>query len=107
MKVLKVINNNVISCLDDRGIETVVMGRGLGFRAKPGAELKPEDAEKIFRMESPEDTGKLKDLFARLPEELLELSAQVIDYAGQVLDRRLNESIYLTLPDHIHFAITV
>lgn len=105
MKVLKVINNNVVSCLDRRGRETVMMGKGLGFRAKPGMELDPGAAEKIFRMDSPEEASRLTDLFSRLPAELLELCTQIVDYANQILGRRLNQSIYLTLTDHIHFAI--
>lgn len=105
MKVLKVINNNVVSCLDRCGRETVVMGKGLGFRAKPGMELDTRTAEKIFRMDSPEEASRLTDLFSRLPAELLELCTQIVDYANQILGRGLNQSIYLTLTDHIHFAI--
>ena len=105
MKVLKAINNNVVSCLDDNGKELVVMGKGLGFHAKPGNTLSTDAVEKIFRMDSPEEFSRMKRLFASLPPELLELCSRIIDYAGQVLDRRLNESIYLTLTDHIQFAI--
>ena len=105
MRVLKTINNNVVSCLDDQGKELVVMGKGLGFGAKPGDPLNGKLVEKVFRMDSPETITRLKDTFARLPEQLLELCSQVIDYANEVLGRRLNESIYLTLTDHIQFAI--
>ena len=105
MKVLRAINNNVVSCLDDNGKELVVMGKGLGFQAKPGTSLNTKMIEKIFRMDSPENISRLKDTFSRLPENLLELCSRIIDYANQVLGRRLNESIYLTLTDHIQFAI--
>ena len=105
MKVLKAINNNVVSCLDDQGKELVVMGRGLGFRVRPGDPLRGDGIEKIFRMDSPEEVTKLKNLFAQLPPELLELCSGIIDYANQILGRRLNHSVYLTLTDHIQFAI--
>ena len=105
MKVLKAINNNVVSCLDESGKELVVMGKGLGFHAKPGAPLNDALVEKVFRMDSPEEFTRLKRLFSSLPTELLELCSQIIDYAGKILGRRLNESIYLTLTDHIQFAI--
>ena len=39
MKVLKPINNNVVSCVDAAGREVVAMGRGLGYGVKPGAEM--------------------------------------------------------------------
>ena len=105
MKVVKAINNNVVSCLDDQGQELVVMGRGLGFHVRCGDTLRSDGIEKIFRMDSPEEFTKLKNLFAQLPPELLELCSGIIDYANQVLGRRLNHSIYLTLTDHIQFAI--
>ena len=106
MKVLKAINNNVVSCRDDDGTELVVMGRGLGFRVVPGTELNPSGVEKVFRMASPEETNRLKDLFSQLPAELLELCDRIIAYAKSALCRRMNESIYLTLTDHIHFALS-
>ena len=34
MKILKVINNNVVSASDDKGKEIVVMGKGVGFGKK-------------------------------------------------------------------------
>lgn len=105
MRVLKAINNNVISCLDDHGNELVVMGRGLGFQIRSGVPLTEDMAEKIFRMESPEEFRQLKELFAKLPPELLELCSHIVDHAGKMLGRNLCESIYLTLSDHIQFAI--
>ena len=40
MRIEKVINNNVISALDDQGREIVAMGRGIGFQKKSGQEIK-------------------------------------------------------------------
>ena len=47
MRVLKAINNNVVSCVDDSGRELIAMGKGLGFRSRAGDVLRPEDAEKV------------------------------------------------------------
>lgn len=106
MKVSKVINNNVVSCLDETGRELVVMGKGLGFRCRAGDSLDPTSVEKVFRMDTPEETGRLKTLLSKLSPELLELCGGIIDYANQALGHRLNESIYLTLTDHIQFSLT-
>ena len=104
MKILRVINNNVLSCIDEDGQEVVAMGRGLGFHAHPRSMVNLHLVEKIFRMDS-EDMESLKKMFARLPEEHIEISHQVIAYASEVLDRSLCENLYLTLTDHISFAI--
>jgi len=105
VKILRVINNNVVSCMDHDGRELVVMGKGLGFRAKPDDSLNSALVEKVFRMDSAEEVSRLKDLFAKLPPKLLELCNRIIDHAKSTLRHQLNESIYLTLTDHIHFVL--
>lgn len=105
MRVLKAINNNVVSCVDDSGRELIAMGKGLGFRSRAGDILRPEDAEKVFRMESDEEFSRFKDVLSQLPVRLLELCSRIIDHADHVLGRQLSESIYLTLTDHVNFAL--
>ena len=48
MRIERVINNNVISALDDQGREIVAMGRGIGFQKKSGQEIKAAQVEKIL-----------------------------------------------------------
>ena len=52
MKIDKIINNNVISTHDEDGREVVVMGRGVGFKAREGMMVDESKVEKIFRLES-------------------------------------------------------
>lgn len=105
LKILKAINNNVISCADEDGRELVIMGRGLGFHVKPGDAPDPDRIEKVFRMDSPEETRRIQELLSRLSPELLELTGEIVKYTTQVLGKPLNQSIYLSLTDHIQFAI--
>ena len=105
MRILKAINNNVVSAIDENGKEVIVTGKGIGFRAREQGILPTDNIEKIFRMDSKNKIDKLKELFASLPIEHINLAETVISYAKDKLDMHLNESIYLTLPDHISFAI--
>ncbi len=105
MKVLKVINNNVVSAADGDGHEVVVMGRGIGFKVKPGQEIVEERIEKIFRMDSQTDSERLKRLLADIPLENIQISSDIIDYTKKYIDKKLNKNIYITLTDHISFAI--
>lgn len=105
MRIDKVINNNVVSAMDSNGTELVVMGRGIGYRMKPGMEIPDEKVEKVFRLETPDATGRIGSLWERIPLEHLQISTEIIDYAKNVLNRKLNENIYLTLTDHINFSI--
>ncbi len=105
MRLLKSINNNIVTALDNDGIEVIVVGKGIGFRAKEGKELDPSSIQKTYRMENQKDTDRLKDLFSSLPPKYIELTDEIFGYAKRVLNKRLNERAYLTLADHIHFAV--
>lgn len=106
MIIDKVINNNIVSAFDSEGREVVAMGRGLGFGAKPGGKVAAGKVEKIFRIQSGSLAEKFKDLLADMPLEHAALSGDIIAYARDTLNLELNQSIYVTLTDHINFAIT-
>ncbi len=106
MLIEKVINNNIISATDDEGRETVVMGKGLGFGAKPGQPVSADKIEKVFRISSQSLSDQFKELLTHMPLEHVQISSDIISYAKKNLKLKLNQSIYVTLTDHINFAIT-
>ncbi len=105
MRIEKVINNNIVSAFDDTGREIVVMGRGLGFGVRPGQPVNEDKIEKEFRIKSRDTADQLKELLADMPLERAQISADIISYAKSSLNLKLNQSIYVTLTDHINFAI--
>ena len=105
MKIAKIINNNVVSTCDEEGWEIIVMGRGVGFKAKEGNTIDEEKVEKIFRLESQNTMDKFKELLENLPMEHVQISAEIIGYAKEVLNRPINPNVYITLTDHINFAL--
>lgn len=105
MKIDKVINNNIVSVIEEDGKEIIVMGRGIGFRSRPGTEIPNGKIEKVFRMDSQKAVDQFKSLLVNLPIEHIEVSAEIIKYAKSVLNKRLNQNIYITLTDHINFSI--
>ena len=105
MKVQKVINNNIVSSIDDNGVEVVVMGRGLGYKTKEGMDVPESKVEKIFRLDNEDVMDRFKTLLFKLPPEQIQISTEIIQYANQVLNKPLNQNIYITLTDHVNFAI--
>lgn len=106
MRIERVINNNVVSALDEKGKEIVAMGKGIGFQKKPGNELSEQNIEKIFRLESPDVLEGFKELLVNIPLVCIQISDEIISHAKQVLPQQLSQSVYLTLTDHINFALT-
>lgn len=105
MRIEKIINNNIVSSTDENGREVVVMGRGLGFKMKEGMEIPENKVEKIFRLDNEDMLNRFKTLLSKLPPEHLQISTEIINYAKKVLKKPLNQNIYITLTDHINFAI--
>lgn len=105
MVIDKIINNNIVSAFDDTDTEVVVMGRGIGFGAKVGKTIREEKIEKVFRIKSQTLAEQFKELLANMPLEHVRISNDIISYAESELKLRLNQSIYVTLTDHINFAI--
>lgn len=90
MRVVKCINNNVVICADGSGRELVAMGCGIGFSLRAGDLVNERRIEKLFRMENPEETKKLTDLFAKLPPKEIELCSRIVDKATEDLGQQLS-----------------
>lgn len=101
----KIINNNIVSSRDSEGNELIIMGCGLGFGKKAGQELDESKVEKIFKLDDKDSLEHFKRLLKKLPLEYIQVSDQIISYAKAALGEELNENVYLTLTDHISFAI--
>lgn len=104
MKITKIINNNVVSSIDEKGREVVVMGKGLGFQKKSGDDINKSAIEKIFQLPS-DNVSQFETLLEDMPYEHIKIAKDIILYAREKLDRHLNKNIYLTLTDHLSYAI--
>ena len=101
----KVINNNIISAYEKSGAEVIVMGRGIGFKKKQGEMVPADQISKIFRIKSRTLAEQFKELLANMPLERVRISDEIISHAKDHLKLKLNQSIYVTLTDHINLAI--
>lgn len=105
MKVSKVINNNVISVYNSKGEESILTGKGIGFQKKPGDEIAEAQIEKVFRLTTNEKTASLRELLRETPLEVVEIAEYAIEQAKNTYQKVLNDFVYVTLTDHLHFAI--
>lgn len=104
MRIKKIFNNSVVSAINETGEEVVVMGRGLGFEKKAGDILPEARIEKVFVMDK-KSNDKFKQLVKDISYEHLQCSDEIITMAHEVIDKRLSEKIYITLTDHISYAL--
>ncbi len=105
MKVVKILNNNYILVEDSNGNECIVMGRGLRFFNQVGRELKEENIQKIFALK---DAGKVRNwqqMLEGIPEEYGEAIHWAIMLADEAMPGKLKEPVFITLFDHLIFAL--
>ncbi|WP_225743058.1 BglG family transcription antiterminator LicT [Marinilactibacillus sp. Marseille-P9653] len=106
MKIEKVLNNNVVLAFNESNQEMVVMGRGIAFQKHTGDEIEIDKIEKTFIPEGQDVMEHLLSLYRDIDPDILEIATNVIKYAQGILHARLSNHIYLTLPDHLSYAIS-
>ncbi len=101
MKLIKALNNNVALVKDKNGQEAVVMGKGVGFGIKNGCSIPESLIEKHFILNG--DSGKrdFDKLLRRITVDDIELASNIIREGENMLGYRCNDSILLTLSDHL------
>ncbi len=105
MRIKKVINNNILCVIDEKGRESIVTGRGLGFGRKVGQFVEPAAVEKTYRMEDRAGQRRLRELVEQIPLDHLQLTEDLLAQIRAEIRQPLNESLLITLADHISFAI--
>lgn len=105
MKVMKILNNNAAMVVNDSGMESVIMGKGIAHKAKKGDEIEKRDIDKIFILDDQSQMARYSRLFTEIPEEIFSLSGSYIETAKQTLNRRLQDSLYISLADHLNSMI--
>ena len=105
MRIKKIINNNILCAVDEKGNELIVTGRGIGFQRHRGEIIDPATIERTYRMEEKTGQRKLRELVEKIPLEHLTLTETLIEHIKSEIPQKLNESLLITLADHISFAI--
>ena len=102
MVIKQMLNNNVVISENEKGQEVVVMGRGLAFGVKKGDIIPQEKIEKIFIQGKDYNSDHFVKLISEIDLENFEFIEGLINYVKSKLGKKLNNSIYITLTDHIN-----
>ncbi|MBI5975427.1 glucose PTS transporter transcription antiterminator GlcT [Staphylococcus canis] len=103
--IKKVLNNNVLICEHDNA-EVVVIGKGLGFKMKPGMTIdQPETIEKVFVLQNKSDQDHYKMLIEQTDEHILRVVIDSVQLILSYFDLSNKSSFIVSLTDHIIFAL--
>ena len=105
IRIKKVLNSSVVIVEDKSKLEYILIGKGIGFGQKVGNVVAPPEASQMF---IPADDVRIKEfigLVTEIPPEFVEITREIVAYAEEKLATKLNAGIFLTLTDHLHFAV--
>lgn len=105
MIVKKILNNNLLLVENKEGKEHIAMGKGLRFTNKVGEPLNEIDVEKIYILKDENNTKEYLRILENSPSKHIDIIQEAIQLVNQKMDTVLNERIFITLLDHLTYAI--
>ncbi len=104
MKIKKILNHNT-AVVDEDGQEVILIGKGICFGKKVEDGINPAQIEKKFVMSSSELNLNLQKVLISLPLDEVDLVDQMIQNIRLSFTKKLSDSLYVSLCDHIHYAL--
>lgn len=105
MEIKRLLNNNAALTVDQSGAEIIVLGKGIAFQKKQGDTIEEEKVEKIFHLSNAEAFLRFQELVTEIPLSYMEVSDEIITMAKSQLGKKLNDSIYVSLSDHLYNSV--
>lgn len=105
MKIIKVMNNSLVFVNDEENNEIIAMGKGIGFMKKVGDDIDPNKIEKIFTLKDESTKKNYFRVIEDMPSEYIDVTNMIIRHAANELKCELNDNVFISLIDHISFAI--
>lgn len=105
MQITRVLNTNAVLSADSDSNEIVLLGRGIGFKTRPGDNVDETKIEKRFTLNDKKQLSRFRELLEQIPSEYIFVAEQAISFAKRFYNLQLNESIHISLADHLHNAV--
>ena len=105
MIIKKILNNNVVITTNYQMEEIIVMGKGLAYGKQAGDNIDMNKINKTFEVSLKPSQRKMINMLKDIPIEYMEISDQVIQKARRELNNDIDDSLYISLTDHIHTSI--
>lgn len=104
-QIKKAFNNNAVLVNDEKGLEKILIGRGIAFGKKRGDFIVESMIEKTFIVDAPDIKDNFIQLTNDIPVNHLELVTKIINDAEESLNYTFDDMTYIGLADHISYAL--
>lgn len=105
LKIIKVLNHNVVHCFDEnRNKEVMTFGKGIGFQKKQDSYV-DSDYEKIYEIKEYKNALHYSELVSSIDEEITTISEEIISELIIKFGSSYHERLHVSLLDHLNFSI--
>lgn len=102
MKIRRILTNNAIVVSRPGGNDQIVCGKGIAYKKRPGDEIDESLINQTFvLMPDTALSNQLEQLLQDIPLEYVSLSNDIVHMAELSMDTKLNDSLVISLADHI------
>lgn len=105
VKVVKVLNHNVVQAINFLNEEVIVFGKGIGFGVKADDLISSELIEKEYHFNNRKNKDLYTNLVGMCDENLVTLVEQAITDIEKTFNQKPNENLRVALLDHLNFSI--
>lgn len=105
MQIKKVLNSSVVLAVDEKQKEFILLGKGIGYGKRPGAKVTDESFDQVFMPVNDAGVERFLTMIAESSPELIDITQQIINYAKTNLNAKLSDALYVSLLDHVKFAL--
>lgn len=107
MRIKKPLGNNAILTENEKGIELVAIGNGIGFRKKAGDEVDQSKIQNEYVVKDRNtQNADIERVIQNIQPDNIVLASKIIESGEAELGYKCNDSILLALADHLDFAIS-
>ena len=103
MRIIKIFNNNSIAAISPELGDIILTGSGIGFQKKVGDSVDSTKIEKTYMFK--EDPHKRLEREDDISPDCYEMTDKIVSRAIKKLKSRYYGEIFLTMTDHISFAL--
>lgn len=103
-KVQKILNNNVMIA-EDEIEEVVLVGKGIGFGKRAGEWIDTDRIEKVYALKGLQEQERYKTLLGLTDDQVIKAVIEAVDTINQMSTQKVEDTLLLSLTDHIIFAL--
>ena len=104
MRLRKLLGNNAV-VVDVDGTEKIVTGCGIGFKRSINDQIDESKVEKVYLLSTSVLNEKFAEILSSLSFEQMQMVEEIVGEIKLDLGRPTSDSIYVSLADHLSFAL--